>query len=77
MSLPSDDFAERIFFEICKYFPKQDPGSIQSTNRILRPLDPSDKPDIKARSSTLYKLTISDIFLKGEYILILFIKEIR
>jgi SAM-dependent methyltransferase len=43
MSLPSDDFARKIFFEIHNDLPRQGPGSIQSTLHAFRSVDPSDK----------------------------------
>jgi SAM-dependent methyltransferase len=43
MSLSSDDFARKIFFDIHNDFPRQGPGSFQSTLRALRSIDPNDK----------------------------------
>jgi len=44
MSLPLDDFARKIFFEIHDDLPRQGPGSIQSTLRAFQFVDPHDKP---------------------------------
>lgn len=41
MSLPSDDFAQKIFFEIHNDLPRQSPGSSQSTLRALRSINSS------------------------------------
>ena len=43
MSLPPDDFARKIFFEIHNNLSRQGPGSTQSTLRALRSVDPSYK----------------------------------
>jgi hypothetical protein len=41
--LPSDKFSRKIFFEIRNDFPRQSPGSIQSTLRCFRSVDSSEK----------------------------------
>jgi SAM-dependent methyltransferase len=43
MSLPSDDFARKIFFEVHNNLSREGPGSVQSTLRALRSVDPDDK----------------------------------
>ena len=43
MSLPSDDFSQKIFFEIHNDLPRQSPGSIQSTLQAFRSVNSSNK----------------------------------
>jgi len=43
ISLLSDDFARKIFFEIHNNQSRQGPGSIQSTLRALNSVDPNHK----------------------------------
>ena len=43
MSLLSDEFMRKIFFEIHNALARQGPGSIQSTLRALRSVNPNDK----------------------------------
>ncbi len=43
MSLPVDDFGRKIFFEVHNNLSREGPGSVQSTLRALRSVNPDDK----------------------------------